>query len=149
LVRGANVGSWYAMPFRIIPERGQGSENGIQPSRKQRADVLHEHKPGSKFANKTGVSEPKAAPFASKASALPREADVLTREAAADCVNGNSVCGEAFASKCFNVIVAGNLRPVLSQNLSRVWVDLAERDGLEPARALQAEVEAANAREKR
>lgn len=34
-VRGTNGGSWYAMPFRIKPERGQVSENRVNPSTKQ------------------------------------------------------------------------------------------------------------------
>jgi hypothetical protein len=137
------------MPLRIIPDRGQGSENGIQPSRKQRSDVLHEDKPWFQFANETGVSEPKAATLTRKAGSLSCETDVLAWEAAADCINGNSVCGETFAGKRFNVIVTGNLRPMLLQNLLREWLDLAERDGLESACALKAKVEAANAREER
>jgi hypothetical protein len=35
-VRGANGESWYAVPPRIIPDRGQVSENRVQPSTKQR-----------------------------------------------------------------------------------------------------------------
>ena len=41
-VRGANGTSWYAVPFRVIPARGQVSKNTAQPSTKQRCDVLHE-----------------------------------------------------------------------------------------------------------
>jgi hypothetical protein len=41
-VRGANVGSAYAVPFRIIPERGQVSENSLNPPSKQCCDVLHD-----------------------------------------------------------------------------------------------------------
>ena len=33
---GTNVGSWYAMPLCIIPERGQVSENCAHPISKQR-----------------------------------------------------------------------------------------------------------------
>jgi hypothetical protein len=35
LVRGANGGSWYAVPFRVIPERGQVSENSAKPPSKE------------------------------------------------------------------------------------------------------------------
>jgi hypothetical protein len=38
---------------------------------------------------------------------------------------------------------------VLAEDALRERLDLAERDGLEPARAFQAEVEPADAREKR
>ena len=34
-VRGTNVGSWYAVPFRVIPDLGQVSENVAKPSTKQ------------------------------------------------------------------------------------------------------------------
>jgi hypothetical protein len=34
-VRSANVGSWYAVPDRIIPERGQVSENPVNSSTKE------------------------------------------------------------------------------------------------------------------
>lgn len=44
---GANGGSWYAMPLRIKPERGQVSKNAVQPSTKQRCDVLHDDVSGS------------------------------------------------------------------------------------------------------
>ncbi len=35
------------MPFRIIPERGQVSENGAKPSTKQSCDVFHDDVAGS------------------------------------------------------------------------------------------------------
>jgi hypothetical protein len=35
LVRGANGGRWYAIPFRIVPERGQVSENNSKSSAKE------------------------------------------------------------------------------------------------------------------
>jgi hypothetical protein len=41
LVSGANVGSWYAMPLRIVPDRGQVSENSLKPSMKQVCHVFH------------------------------------------------------------------------------------------------------------
>jgi len=46
-VRGANGGSWYAVPPRIIPERGQVSENVSKPSTKERCDVFHDDEGGS------------------------------------------------------------------------------------------------------
>jgi hypothetical protein len=58
LVVCANGGSWYAMPFRIKPERGQGPENDAEPSMKQICDVLHDDEEGSNFANKSGVLRP-------------------------------------------------------------------------------------------
>lgn len=41
-VRGANGGSGYAIPPRIVPERGQVSENVSKSSTKERCDVFHD-----------------------------------------------------------------------------------------------------------
>src|ERR1700730_3609166 len=60
-MRGANVSSGYALPFRVIPERGQVSENGVKPSSKQCCDVFHDDETGSKLANQSGVFNPEAA----------------------------------------------------------------------------------------
>ena len=38
---------WYAIPFRIIPARGQVAENSVKPPNKERCDVLHEDVAGS------------------------------------------------------------------------------------------------------
>jgi hypothetical protein len=46
-VRGADGLSRYAIPFRVIPERGQIPENVPHSSNKEPWDVLHEHISGS------------------------------------------------------------------------------------------------------
>ena len=62
LVWCANVGSRYAMPFRIIPDLGQVSENSAKPlsviPAKQHCDVLHERDCGSSFANNSDQFAP-------------------------------------------------------------------------------------------
>ena len=57
-VRGTNGRSWYAMPFRIVPERGQVSENVCKPSSKQCCDVLHDDEARSQLANEPSVFAP-------------------------------------------------------------------------------------------
>jgi hypothetical protein len=57
-VWGTNIGSAYAVPFCIVPERGQVSENVCQSSMKQRCDVLHDDVARSYFANNSGVLFP-------------------------------------------------------------------------------------------
>jgi hypothetical protein len=57
-VVGANGASRYAVPFRIIPERGQVSENDIHPSMKQVIDVFHDDEFRSYLANKSGIVAP-------------------------------------------------------------------------------------------
>jgi hypothetical protein len=46
-VRGANGGSGYAIPLRVIPARGQVSENSPESSSKESCDVLHDDVAGS------------------------------------------------------------------------------------------------------
>jgi hypothetical protein len=53
-VRGTNGASWYAVPFRIVPERGQVSENSSKSPSKQSCDVLHDDVAGSYLANNSG-----------------------------------------------------------------------------------------------
>jgi hypothetical protein len=153
LVRGANVGSWYAIPADIIPERGQVSENSAKPSARpfrrateQCCDVLHDDDARSNFANQTGDFGPEAGSrVIGNACLFSGNADVLAGKPSCDAVNGNSVCGEAQAGECSNVVILRNSGPVLRQNLARKRLDFTERDGLEAAGALKAKAETAYA----
>ena len=82
-VKCTNGGSRYAVPLRIVPERGQVSENVSRPPSKQSCDVFHDDVAGSYFANEPGIFAPKAGSFACDPNALSGNADVLTGEAAA------------------------------------------------------------------
>jgi hypothetical protein len=145
-VRCAKVGSWYAVPFRIIPERGQGSENVCKPSTKQSCDVFQDNVSGFQFANKTGDLVEKPAPLACEASALSCKADVLAGEPSGDDINGNSIGSEPFAGKGANIVINRNLRPPLGKDFAGVRLTLAERGGGEAAGALKAQRETAQAR---
>lgn len=62
-VSETNVGSRYAVPLCIIPERGQVSKNSVKSPSKEGCDVLHENvfdrSPAiCKLANKAGVLTP-------------------------------------------------------------------------------------------
>jgi hypothetical protein len=46
-VRGADGGRRYTVPLRIIPARGQLSENTSKPSSKERCDILHDDDAGT------------------------------------------------------------------------------------------------------
>src|SRR4051812_8917921 len=46
-VRSANGCSRYAVPFRVIPDRGQVPENSLHSSSKESWDVLHDDVAGS------------------------------------------------------------------------------------------------------
>jgi hypothetical protein len=147
-VRGANGCCWDTIPDRIIPARGQVSENVSQPETKQAWYVLHDDIEGSNFANEAGILAPEARALTLKASALSSEADVLTREPATYDVDCNSVSGQSVSVEGADVFIAGNLGPVFLENATRVFFDLAERHGFKSARAFQAEGEAPDAAEK-
>lgn len=129
------------MPFRIIPDLGQGPENFAKPSTKQNCDVLQDDEFGSKFANKSDdlEEEPRAASMNS--SAFASGADILTREPSADDINGNTVSSKNVCCKLSNVMIAGHLRPVFRQYAAGELFDLAEGDRFKAACALQAEAE--------
>jgi hypothetical protein len=57
----------------------------------------------------------------------------LAGEAAADDVNGNSICGETFGGEFSDIGIAGHPGPVLRQDAPGEWVDFAEGDGSEAA----------------
>ena len=59
-VRGSGVGSAKADPLRVIPERGQVTEDFLEPARAERGDVLQEDVAGSKMAKAVGDGEPEA-----------------------------------------------------------------------------------------
>jgi hypothetical protein len=147
-VRCAKVGSWYAMPFRIIPERGQGSENVCKPSTKQCCDVFQDDVSGCQFANQTGDFVEQTAALSGKPCALPCGADVLTWEPAADDIDGNSIGSKSLCGKGADIIVTGDIGPVLGEDFARERFDFAEGDGLETACSFKAKAKPSDAREK-
>jgi hypothetical protein len=71
--------------------------------------------------------------------------EVLAWEPATDDIGNNSVCSEPVGGKLSDISINRNLGPMFVEDANGERLDLAERDSLEPARALQAQVEAANA----
>lgn len=93
-VRRAHIGRSKHVPFRSVPERGQGPENlsegGSIPGRKKPRNVLQEDEAGSKFANDPRVFRPEP-PLVFLRLAAPCERDRLTGEASADEVDGGEI----------------------------------------------------------
>ncbi len=146
----AEVGSGYAVPESIIPERGQVSENASKPGTEDAWDVFQEDEAGSKLASESGNLRPEGAASAFNASSLASEREVLTGEAAADGVNGGDASGSKSGSvKVSHVSEDRDFRPVLAQDCLPIGVDLTESGCLEMARGLQAQVKPANAGEQR
>src|SRR6185312_4091420 len=148
LVRRTNGGSWYAMPLRIKPERGQVSENSVKPPSKEHRDVLHDDVEGSKLANKTGVLLPEARLRALNSRAHSCAANVLAGEASTEDIGNNSVIAQSRGGEFSDVIVDRYLRPMFSEHAPTERIDLAERDGLKSARPLQTQTKTAYTGEK-
>lgn len=144
---GTSVGSRYAMPFRIIPERGQVSENSPNSPSKESCDVFHDDEAGSKLVNQSAVVGPQPASCAVKTLATTCEANVLAGKSSNDSIRVNPVCSELICGKLSNIIIDGNTGKAFAQAGLGLAIELAERDRLEPARPLQPEVEASDAGE--
>lgn len=142
LVRGANGGSWDAIPLRVIPERGQVPENAVEPPRAESWDVLHDRISGAKLANDPSELRPKTRAGSVDPGSLAGEADVLAGEATADQVHRLEVVGADGA----DVVETLGIWKVLGEDGLAVGVELDLPGGLHP-RPLEAEVEAADASE--
>lgn len=139
----ANVGRRYAIPLRIVPERGQATEDDVEPAREDGFDVFHDNELGSKLANKSKVFEPQSASFSGEPGAKAGEADVLAGESSADGVHGNSICSQAVGREGAHVVVDRDAGPSLVEDSTAVGGDFAERDGSHSG-ALKAEAESSN-----
>jgi hypothetical protein len=113
-VRGANGGSGYAVPPRIIPERGQVSENVSKSSTKESCDVFHDDVAGSKLANESCIFSPEAGALTGQPGARPGKADVLAGEAAADHVHGS----DHLSSQRGHVVETRHVRPMRRQQMT-------------------------------
>jgi hypothetical protein len=143
LVGIANVARRNAVPLRIVPDRGQVSENGSEPETQQSCDVFHDDKIGSYLANKPSKVTPQTTSLAGKSGALPHRRNVLAGKSSANNINWSDI----FAPELGYVFKLANVWPVFCQHAPAEWVDLAEGDGFEAARALKAKAETANAAE--
>jgi hypothetical protein len=123
-MRCARVGSSKHSPFRIEPETGQVPENVPEPSspNKESRDVLHDHVPGSNFANETSELRPHPLRRVSSSSGL---ADDGAREPSTKDIDGNDIC----PAELRDVVVARNVRPVPSEDPLTELVSFAEPCG--------------------
>ena len=120
LVRGADGGRWYAVPFRIVPARGQLPENAVEPSSKQSCDVLHDDDARSNLANDARVLKKKSASLPIKAGSSACDADVLARKTSADDVDGVEIVG----ANGVDVVESSGMRPTPFKNAPAEWINL-------------------------
>ena len=132
-VWGTNGARRYAMPFRVMPDLGQVSENLAHPSTKQHCHVLHDRVARSYQANGSKKPPPEAGTLTGKAGACACKADVLARKSADDDIG---LALSEFSRR--DVVVNRDIWPVLGEDTSAVGIDLAEGDGSH-AGALEAE----------
>jgi hypothetical protein len=143
-VIGTNGESRYAIPPSIKPERGQRPENVSEPSTKQLCDVFHNDDRGVDFTNEAMIFPPQTAALTFEASALARKANVLAGEPADDNVNGNSIGSKDFSGEFADIIVNLHSGELVLHDALAKRQHFAERDGLEPARPLETQIEAAD-----
>jgi hypothetical protein len=108
------------LPFRIIPERGQSPEYGIQPPNKQSCNVLHEDVSGLKQANDAGVFKPQSRSLASKSCPLSGEGNILAGESPADEIN----IPLSDRREGSHIIPSGHVGPVLLKDSSCMGINL-------------------------
>jgi len=156
-LRSANEGRRNVFPFRIIPDAGQVSENSAKPSAwpftwasKQVCDVLHDDVSWSKTASKTDDFAPKPASRAfCNARLFSCTANILAGKSTCDDINaGNSIGSKSLCGKGADIIVAGDIGPVLGEDFARERFDFAEGDGFETACSFKAKAKPSDAREK-
>ena len=83
-VRGSNVCGRYAIPFRVVTDLGQVSENVSHPSNKQRCHVLHEDDSRSYHANATHHLPPQPRTGSGNPGAFPGVRYVLAGKSSGD-----------------------------------------------------------------
>jgi hypothetical protein len=76
------------------------------------------------------------------------DTDVLARKPARDDINGNSISSNSLCGKGADVVVAGDIRPVLGEDFARERFNFAEGDGFKTACSFKAKGKSSYAREK-
>ena len=137
------------MPFRIIPDRSEAPEAGIQSARAKGCDVFRDEERRPELVNDAEHFKPESAAFAVESRAFAGEADVLARESAANDVNAaDAVCRKPGASHRSNVIINRDVRPMLIEHAGGVIVLLTEGDSSKGTSSLQTKGKATNSAEK-
>lgn len=143
-MRGANMGSGYAMPLRVIPERGQLSENSAQPSSQEACDVLHDDEAGSYEANESRKLCPKSRARAVEPKIFASDRKILTGKSAADDIYTPQEI-QLYQANTVHVAEVRDVRPVPGQHAATVRVNFRERHGFH-AGPFEAERKSANTR---
>jgi hypothetical protein len=144
-VRGADGLCRNAVPLRIVPARGQFSENRSKPATKESCDVLQHDESGSHFANDPCEFPPKAGAVPIQSGSGSSNAEILAGEASADEIDG----GEVLGSNGFDIFEPLGLWPVVCKNTAAERVRLDLPHCLADAGPLEPELEPADSGEQR
>lgn len=133
-MRRAHVESGKHSPARVIPEEGQFPDNDIESACSDSGHVFKENERGLELFGQPHDLEEKPASLTAQASAIPRNANVLTRESGDDEVNSHS---EMLSPERSNVIPDGSkrdstFRHPLNEERLAVRFQLHVTDGSDP-----------------
>jgi hypothetical protein len=138
-VRGADGGSRYAVPLRVIPARGQVGDDISESGRKEPWDVLQQDDSWSKYANESPDIGPQP-PLIILGESAPCVADWLAWESCGDDIGTLNVVGQVCG-----VVVDGDTGPMGGKDSLAVGLALAEPRGAEVAGAFKSKVESSYA----
>jgi len=122
-MRGTDGGSRYAVPRRVIPERGQVTEDGIESSNKEPWHVLHEDEARSKYANDVRHVGPEP-PLVGEPESVACRRGRLAGEATGHELDRWPGFGSPPAEAGSDIVMAGDLRPVSGQDAAAVRINL-------------------------
>jgi hypothetical protein len=131
------------MPLRIIPERSEAPEHGIQSTRAKGRDVFDDDPARRDFLDDAAILEPEAGSLAGEPSPLACDADVLAGKTPAYQIDGACFFRNHQAIESAHVVMYRNPWPVLRQHAPAERFDLAEHRGRH-AGALQPQAEPAD-----
>lgn len=136
-MRGADRGRGKHFPFRIIPDRGQILQDGLNPCGEQPRHVFNDDISRPDFFNESRVFMPQPASFSRDALSFPRcrQAHVLAREAPAQYIDRGQIRPPQFP----DILIYGDARPVPPQYRAAKRIDLA-KEGVPHPGPFQAEI---------
>jgi hypothetical protein len=135
---GTDGGRRYAVPLRVVPALGQLPENDSESPAPESGDVLDHNPSGRKRANDPRELAPEPGVRPADSGSPAGEGEVGAGEATGDQIDLRSAVADRP-----DVVVAGDLRPVVSEDRAAVSVHLSLPTDLHSG-PLEAEIETTN-----
>jgi hypothetical protein len=139
---GTNGASGNTVPLRIIPDRIEAPEAGIQSARAKGRDIFSDDETRAGFADDAEHFEPETGSLSVEPGSFAGEADVLARKSAThDIRSRQTISRELIGIELPNVTVNLNSWPMFTENLDGVRFTLTESDRPETSSPFQTEAE--------